>query len=78
MQNRLLISAFAILFSACATTSPCEEFVEAQCECATADECDEYRKAYENPTPDDDDECSAGLAEAQDNAESCDTAGSAG
>ncbi len=78
MRNRLLISALVFTLGACASTSPCEDFVEAQCECASSEECDEIRKAYEDPTPDDDDACSAGLAEAEDNAEECDTGGSAG
>ena len=72
MLNRLLIPLFALSLGACATTSPCEDYVAALCDCAETDEeCDEYEKTYEDPTPDDDEECSAGLDKAEENAEDC-------
>jgi hypothetical protein len=78
MNNRLFLTAFTLALTACSTASPCDAYVEAQCECISADDCDDLKKTYEDPTPDDDEECSAGLDIAEDNAESCDTGGATG
>lgn len=78
MHNRLILTALTLALSACATTSPCDAYVEAQCECLSTEDCDDLKKSYSDPTPDDDEECSAGLDVAEDNADSCDTGSAAG
>jgi hypothetical protein len=78
MTNRLFLTSFILALAACDTSSPCDAYVEAQCECISDADCDELKKTYEDPTPDDDEECSAGLDVAEDNAETCDTGSAAG
>ena len=77
MRNFMILSALGLTLAACGATSPCDEFVEVLCDCAESDEeCDEYKKTYAKPTADDDEYCSAGLDDAKDNAETCDTGAS--
>jgi len=69
-MHKTLFFGLAALMIGCGG-NPCDEYVELQCECETDEECADTRLTYENADVDLQDECSAGLDEAQAEAESC-------
>lgn len=67
-------SVFFVLMSLVAACggNPCDEYVDLLCDCAeTEDDCDDIKLAHENADADLQDECSAGLDQAEEDAETC-------
>ena len=51
--------------------NPCDEYIDLLCECADEDECDGLKVSYEEADADLQDECSADLDQAEEDAEAC-------
>jgi hypothetical protein len=51
--------------------NPCDEYVDLLCDCEDADECDADKLVYENADADLQDECSANLDQAEEDAQAC-------
>ena len=51
--------------------NPCDEYVDLLCDCGDADDCDGFKLAHENADADLQDECSAKLDQAEEDAQAC-------
>ena len=51
--------------------NPCDEYVDLLCECADEEECDGLKLSHEDADSDLQDECSANLDEAEEEAQEC-------
>ncbi len=74
MRNLFLFSALALTLGACAE-DPCDEYVEYLCDCASEDDCEEYRNTYDEADQDAQAECDAALDDAKSASESCGDSG---
>ncbi len=51
--------------------NPCDEYVDLLCDCVDADECDGLKVSHEEADADLQDECSASLDQAEEDAQAC-------
>jgi len=51
--------------------NPCDEYVDLLCDCVDEDECDGLKVSHEEADADLQDECSANLDQAEEDAEAC-------
>ena len=61
---RFIMFGLVSLGVACGA-NPCDEYVELECQCVDAQECDDKRATFENADVDQQDECSAQLDAAE-------------